>query len=138
MPPVGRPKTKARKTPSPELEVLKVGGCSRDVIKEPRDDTTPRRIMTAAEVAEYLQIHRGTVYELAGKGQIPFFRIGIDYRFYTDAIDKWMTDRSREVWKETGYWKHMTPAQRKAEMKRRAKVRAANMIKKSNTETEKR
>ena len=33
--------------------------------------------------------------------------------------------------KETGHWKDMTPAQRKAEMKRRAKVRVANKRKKS-------
>jgi excisionase family DNA binding protein len=64
----------------------------------PNDDATPRRIiMTAAEVAQYLHVHRGTIYELAGNGQIPFFRIGCDYRFDRDIIDKWMIDRSSEV-----------------------------------------
>ena len=67
-----------------------------------RDDSTPRRIMTAAEVAQYLQVHRGTIYDLARGGKIPFFRIGFDYRFYKDAIDKWMTDRSSEGLKKGG------------------------------------
>jgi excisionase family DNA binding protein len=61
-----------------------------------RDDATPRRIMTATEVAEYLKFNRETIYVLAGKGQIPFFRIGIHLRFYRDAIGKWMTDRTSE------------------------------------------
>jgi excisionase family DNA binding protein len=53
----------------------------------------PRRIMTIAEVAEYLQVHRSTIYRLVHKGQIPAFKIGSDYRFDRDAIEKWMADR---------------------------------------------
>ena len=68
-----------------------------------RDDATPRRIMTATEVAEYLKVNRETIYELAGKGQIPFFRIGIHLRFHRDAIENWTTDRTTsEVLKKSG------------------------------------
>jgi len=49
--------------------------------------------MTIAEVAEYLQVHRSTIYRLVHKGQIPAFKIGSDYRFDRDAIEKWMADR---------------------------------------------
>ena len=63
---------------------------------KPRDDATPRRIMTTAEVAEYLHVHPSTIYKMATKGQIPFFRVGFDYRFHRDAIDKWMTDGTSE------------------------------------------
>lgn len=38
--------------------------------------------------------------------------------------------RAERIAKQTGYWKNMTEAQRKTEMKRRAKVRAANKLKK--------
>jgi excisionase family DNA binding protein len=69
---------------------------------KPRDDAIPRRIMTATEVAEYLKLNRETIYVLTGKGQIPFFRIGIHLRFYRDVIDKWMTDRTSEVLKKSG------------------------------------
>jgi excisionase family DNA binding protein len=59
----------------------------------PRDPATPRQIMTVTEVAEYFQLHRITVYKLVRNGRIPFFKIGSDYRFRRDEIEKWMTDR---------------------------------------------
>ena len=49
--------------------------------------------MTTAEVAQFLQLHPSTVYKLVRKGQIPAFKIGTDYRFYSDEIEKWMTGR---------------------------------------------
>jgi excisionase family DNA binding protein len=61
-----------------------------------RDDATPRRIMTAAEVAEYLQVHKGTIYRIARIGKIPAFKIGDDWRFDRDAIEKWTTGRTSE------------------------------------------
>jgi excisionase family DNA binding protein len=55
---------------------------------KPRHDAIPRRIMTAVEVAQHLKIHPNRVYKLARNGQIPAFKIGADYRFYGDAIEK--------------------------------------------------
>ena len=60
---------------------------------KPRDDATPRRFMTVAEVAEYLQVGRATLYRLVRAGQIPAFKVGTDYRFYRDAIEKLIIDR---------------------------------------------
>ena len=88
---LGKPKKKA--TPRPRLEVLKVGGCSRDAIKKARDDAMPRRIMKVAEVAEYLHLSLPTVHRLVRHGQIPAFRIGKGYRFDRNAIEKLITDR---------------------------------------------
>jgi excisionase family DNA binding protein len=59
-------------------------------------DAPPHRIMTVAEVAQYFQVHTSTVYKLARNGQIPVFKIGADYRFYRDAIEKWTTDPTSE------------------------------------------
>jgi excisionase family DNA binding protein len=59
----------------------------------PADDTMPGRIMTVAEVAVYLKVHRITVYRMARNRKIPAFKIGDDWRFDRDAIDKWMNDR---------------------------------------------
>ena len=67
-----------------------------------RDDATPRRILTVAEVADYLQVSLPTVCRLARHGLIPAFRIGRDYRFGRDEIDKWMIDRTIEVLKKSG------------------------------------
>jgi hypothetical protein len=44
--------------------------------------------------------------------------------------------RKERIAKQTGYWKSMTAAQRKVEMKRRAKVRAANKLEKSKPKPE--
>ena len=90
---VGRPKKKARKTPGPRLKVLKVGGSPGDAIKKARDYSTPRHLMTVAEIAEYLKFRRITIYRWARKGKIPAFKIGTDWRFDGNAIEKLMIDR---------------------------------------------
>jgi excisionase family DNA binding protein len=61
----------------------------------PADDAMPpRRMMTIAEVAEYLQVHPSTIYRLVHKGQIPAFKIGSDYRFdRMQSKSGWPTDR---------------------------------------------
>ena len=64
---------------------------------KPRDDATPRRFMTAAEVADYFHVSLTTVHRLARDGRIPAFRIGRDYRFDRNEIEKLVTDRTVEV-----------------------------------------
>jgi excisionase family DNA binding protein len=58
---------------------------------KPRHAAAPSRIMTVAELAQYLQVHPTTLYKLVRRHQIPAFKIGADYRFDRDAIEKWMT-----------------------------------------------
>ena len=67
---------------------------------KPRDDAMPLRFLTVAEVADYLHVSLATVHRLARHGLIPAFRIGSDYRFGRDEIEKWMTDRTIEVFEE--------------------------------------
>lgn len=47
------------------------------------------RVITIAELGEYLRVHRSTLYRLLKKGQLPGFRIGSDWRFNVEAIDRW-------------------------------------------------
>jgi putative molybdopterin biosynthesis protein len=47
-------------------------------------------MLTTDEVARMLRISLGTLYKLVRKGKIPAFRIGIDWRFSRDEIEKWM------------------------------------------------
>jgi excisionase family DNA binding protein len=61
---------------------------------KPRDDGTPRRIMTAPELAEFLNVDRTTIYKWARKVKIPAFKIGDDWRFDRDEFDKRMRDRN--------------------------------------------
>jgi excisionase family DNA binding protein len=57
------------------------------------DNAMPSRIMTAPELADYLQIHLVTLYRLVRKHQIPAFKIGTEIRFHRAAIEKWLIDR---------------------------------------------
>jgi excisionase family DNA binding protein len=47
------------------------------------------KVLTVNELAEYLRVHRSTIYRLLKKGQLPGFKIGSDWRFNIEAIDKW-------------------------------------------------
>jgi len=46
--------------------------------------------MDAHGVCDYLRIHKSTLYRLIKRDEIPYFRIGSDYRFNREAIDEWM------------------------------------------------
>ena len=51
------------------------------------------RLMTIEEVAAYMQISRFTVYRLAKGQSIPATKIGRQWRFHKDEIDRWMRKR---------------------------------------------
>jgi excisionase family DNA binding protein len=50
---------------------------------------TNARVLTVNELAEYLRVHRSTIYRLLKKGELPGFKIGSDWRFNVEAIDDW-------------------------------------------------
>ncbi len=47
------------------------------------------KVLTVNELAEYLRVHRSTIYRLLKKGQLPGFKIGSDWRFNVEVIDQW-------------------------------------------------
>jgi len=51
------------------------------------------KFMTASEVAAYLRVGRLTVYKMVRTGKLPAFRIGSDYRFSVEEIDRWISGR---------------------------------------------
>jgi excisionase family DNA binding protein len=48
------------------------------------------------DVSEYLRVHRSTVYRLLKKGQLPGFKIGSDWRFNIEVIDRWRLQQNGE------------------------------------------
>jgi excisionase family DNA binding protein len=48
-----------------------------------------RKVLTLAELCDYLRIHKTTAYRLIKRGKIPAFRIGSYWRFNIEAIEKW-------------------------------------------------
>ena len=51
-------------------------------------------ILTVKEICELLQVHQSTVYKLVRQSKIPSFRVGSDWRFRRDVIERWMTEQS--------------------------------------------
>ena len=52
--------------------------------------TNKNQIMTLREVAQYLGLHVMTVYKLTRGGQVPAAKIGGQWRFKRDVLDKWL------------------------------------------------
>ncbi|MGO9454978.1 MAG: helix-turn-helix domain-containing protein [Candidatus Binataceae bacterium] len=51
--------------------------------------------MTTREVAEYLHCNPWTIYKLLRKGELPFLKMGRNYRFDQERIDKWIAEKER-------------------------------------------
>jgi excisionase family DNA binding protein len=47
------------------------------------------KVLTLEEVANYLRVHPSTIYRLLKKRQLPAFKVGSDWRFNLDSIDRW-------------------------------------------------
>jgi excisionase family DNA binding protein len=48
-------------------------------------------ILTPKEVCEILRVHRGTLYKMLRKGDIPAFRIGGgEWRLHRDQLSAWI------------------------------------------------
>src|ERR1700722_5550518 len=47
-------------------------------------------ILTAQELSSYLKITTTTIYKLAQQGKLPSFKIGSEWRFKKELIDRWL------------------------------------------------
>ncbi len=56
---------------------------------QPKSNTQPL-VLTVRELAGYLRIHQGTVYRLLRQQKLPAFRVGSDWRFNREEIERWM------------------------------------------------
>lgn len=52
---------------------------------------TGPEVMDAGEVAEFLGVDRKTVYDAAGRGEIPHRRLGKRLLFYRRALLDWLS-----------------------------------------------
>ena len=49
----------------------------------------PDEVLTVTELAEYLRVHRTTIYRLLRARKLPAFKVGSDWRFNREQIDEW-------------------------------------------------
>ncbi len=54
-----------------------------------RFDEANVSVLTIREVSSYLRVHSSTIYRMLRKNQLPAFRVGGDWRFTVEAIEKW-------------------------------------------------
>ena len=47
-------------------------------------------VLTLKECSQYLKIAESTIYQLARKGEIPCQKVGRNWRFSKNALDKWL------------------------------------------------
>jgi excisionase family DNA binding protein len=61
-------------------------------------NNTDQSIMTVNELSIYLHVHPSSIYRLlATPTGPPGFRVGSDWRFRREAIDKWIITREGEA-----------------------------------------
>ena len=53
------------------------------------------RLLTVRELAGYLRIHQATVYRLLREQKLPAFRVGSDWRFNRQEIERWMLQEQK-------------------------------------------
>jgi excisionase family DNA binding protein len=59
----------------------------REVVCQMKTDNS--RVMTVKELSDYLKVHPSTVYRQLKRGQLPAFKVGSDWRFNVESIDRW-------------------------------------------------
>ena len=52
-----------------------------------------RRVLTVKEVADYLNVHQSTIYRMLKRAELPAFRVGSDWRFNIENIDRWRLEQ---------------------------------------------
>jgi excisionase family DNA binding protein len=58
----------------------------------PKIPVIPNKVLTVQEVSNYLRVHRSTIYRLLKQRRLPAFRVGSDWRFNIEAIDRWRSE----------------------------------------------
>ena len=54
-------------------------------------------VMTVGELGDYLRCHPSTIYRLLKQRALPAFKIGSDWRFNREAIDRWRQSQEGET-----------------------------------------
>jgi excisionase family DNA binding protein len=60
--------------------------------KKQNGETTMAKVLTLGELASYLRVHPSTIYRLLKKKRLPAFKVGSDWRFNVESIDRWRAE----------------------------------------------
>jgi len=56
-------------------------------------DLNMEKWLTLEQIAEYLQMSTSSIYKMAQAGKIPAYKVGRQWRFRKEEIDKWITNK---------------------------------------------
>ncbi len=51
--------------------------------------------LTIKELAKYLNVTERTIYNLLERGELPGFKVGVNWRFRREDIDKWIENNKK-------------------------------------------
>jgi len=51
--------------------------------------------LTLEQIAEYLQMSTSSIYKMAQTGKIPAYKVGRQWRFKKEEIDKWVEKQGK-------------------------------------------
>jgi len=54
------------------------------------NNTAMDKWLTLEQIAEYLQMSTSSIYKMAQAGKIPAYKVGRQWRFKKEEIDKWV------------------------------------------------
>jgi excisionase family DNA binding protein len=60
------------------------------------------KFLTVNELCQYLKLPKPTLYMMLGKRRIPAAKVGKQWRFNKDSIDKWMADKEKHYTEKRG------------------------------------
>ncbi len=66
-------------------------------IGNPSIEARLTKVMTVREVSNYLRVHRSTIYRLLRHHRLPAFRVGSDWLFNIEAINRWCSQMESET-----------------------------------------
>lgn len=58
--------------------------------KNKQENPTMDKWLTLEQIAEYLQMSTSSIYKMAQAGKIPAYKIGRQWRFKKEEIDRWV------------------------------------------------
>jgi len=73
-----------------------------DIIEEDKKRRYKPSIMTLPELAKYIRVHKSTVYRMLKQNRIPAIKVGNQWRFKKDRIDRWLETDGLKVSAEIG------------------------------------
>jgi len=62
----------------------------------------PEKLLTLAQVAEYLNVDKFTIYRFLAQKQLPAFKVGHQWRFKRKMIEAWLRRTYQKILNHLG------------------------------------